>query len=789
MKIRLPYLNAAMYKLFFSLRRSRREGIMKLKTDHIVKYRLPVILGLFLITVFVGLRIRDMTIEPDLEELIPTDMSSRINTDKIEEIFGATDMVFIAFETDDVLAEPTLRRIKKLSKKLKRIKGINDILSLFDTKKIVGENGVMIVEPAVGKIPKTDRAREALRSDLKGNELAYEIVVSKDFRLATILLMLDNNADEETVLQEVDSLISRYPGKEKVHLAGQPVFRRQIAEDILTDLSLLIPAALGIMLIVLFIFFRQRRGVLLPFLIVSMSVVFGLGLYPLFGWKFTLITAILPVMVVAIANNYAIHIVARYQELSGKPGNHTGPGLAKSVLIQLAKPVLVTGLTTIVGILGLLMHVLVPAKQMSVAAAIAIAFALILSLLLVPAILSMLKVPVQHTNMHKPDRSILKLILSATSRTIIRNPVMVLTAAGIITLLGALAALRVKVDTNQEKLFSPAHPVAASSRLINENFGGTQNVSVLVEGDIKDPELLRSMEEFQTEIEKLPGVGLTNSMADVLRVMSKALNDSSETGFDRIPETRNAVAQYLEFYSMSGDPEDFERLVDFNYEKAQINIMVNDGTTEIVENIVNKARQLADKNTAFTLVGGYAMIMAEFARSITNGQIASLVFAVAAITILLMLLFRSFAAGLIAIIPLVSSVVLCFGVMGVFNINLDMATALITSIVIGAGVDFTIHFLWRYRDERAAGHSYAEALMNTMITTGRSIVFNALSVVAGFSALFLSSMPPLRSFALLFSVSILTCMAGALTAIPALCLVFKPRFLEPVISNQDSNKT
>jgi predicted RND superfamily exporter protein len=241
---------------------------------------------------------------------------------------------------------------------------------------------------------------------------------------------------------------------------------------------------------------------------------------------------------------------------------------------------------------------------------------------------------------------------------------------------------------------------------------------------------------------------------------------------------------------MSGEPEDFERLVDFNYEKTHLIARINNGSTPVVKNIVDKIDNIAESDTTIKAVGGYALVMAELAETILNGQVLSLLAAIGAIALLMMLLFRSFFAGILSAIPLSVSVLFGFGVMGLFGINLDIATAMITSIVIGAGVDYTIHFLWRFRDERREGRSHKDAVLHTITTTGRGIVFNAFSVVAGFAALFLSSMPPLRSFALLFSISILSCMVGAMVIVPSICLIIKPRFLEPLSDNRskENNK-
>jgi predicted RND superfamily exporter protein len=178
------------------------------------------------------------------------------------------------------------------------------------------------------------------------------------------------------------------------------------------------------------------------------------------------------------------------------------------------------------------------------------------------------------------------------------------------------------------------------------------------------------------------------------------------------------------------------------------------------------------------LVGGFGVVLSELAEAVVEGQLLSLLSSIIVVAILIMLLFRSFNAGIISAVPLTFSIIVLFGLMGVFGIELNIVTALLSSIMIGVGVDYTIHFLWRYREERRAGLDAVSAVRKTLTTTGRGITFNALAVIIGFVALFFSTFLPVRFFGFLVVVSILACLIGALVLVPALVLVWKPKFLE-----------
>jgi hydrophobe/amphiphile efflux-3 (HAE3) family protein len=746
----------------------------------VIKYRWPILIGCIIVTALMGLELRKIQIEPNSAELMPPTMSSRMNTTRLEELFGSNDMLFYLLEAPDVLSEPTLQRVKALASAFRGISGVKDVMSVFEAKRIMGQDGAMIVEPAIGTIPASYAERETLRQQLLENELVKEVVISKDFRYTAIILSLKLGASQPDVFKAADSIVKSIPGTEKVYVGGVPAFQHMIIKDIVKDLFFLIPTVLLVMLVILYGFFRQRRGVLLPFFVVVLSTIFGMAVLPIMGWKITVLSAILPIMVVAFSNNYGLYLIARYKELCAQQPTWTPKELASEVFRSLSKPILFTGLITMVGILGLLTHILVPAKQIGIAAAAAIGFSIIVTLGGIPAILSLLRVPKapQSTGGSK-SWSVLDKGLSGTARLVTRRPAAVLIVTLIVTALGVAGALMLKVDANQENLFSKRHPISQSTRLINSQFGGSQTISLLVEGDIKDPALLNRLQVYKDTLTRMPGVGQVASMADVIKTMSKALNDKGEPGYNRIPDTRDAVAQYLELYSMSGNPEDFERLVDFNYEKTQFLVRVNNGATPAVNTIMAKIREIQKQDPGIKLIGGYAAIFSELANTIIKGQVESILFALGAIIILVILLFRSPVAGALSAVPLVISIVMGFGLMGTTGIRLDIATAVITSIVMGTGVDFTIQLLWGYRSVRRSGVAYAEAIHRTLTTTGKAVTFNALCVIAGFGVLFLSSMPPLRSLALLFCVLTLTCMVATLVVIPALCLVFKPKFLDP----------
>jgi uncharacterized protein len=528
--------------------------------------------------------------------------------------------------------------------------------------------------------------------------------------------------------------------------------------------------------------FRQVRGVILPFVMTVMAIVVAMGLIPLLGWKIHTVTILLPVILLAVANDYGIHLLARYQEDNAPGTDHSPAELAKRGVIELAGPVMATGITTMFGMLALLSHLIIPAKQLGILAAFGVAFAMIGSIMFIPALLAVMPraKPIFDAKRASKAKSPLDRMLAYFARAVAKSPRTILLASVIISVAVGVGATRIVVDTNPMNFYEESEPVWKSTHLLNEHLGGWAGVAVIFEGDIKDPKVLKEIDDLEQYLKKHPLVGTTTSLAGVMRKMNQVMNEN-DPKFDRIPETRELVAQYLLLYSMSGDSSDFEKLVDFPYEHAQLMAKVTDSGTAAATKVLDDLRtyQREHAKAPIQRVGGFLDVMADMVHHIVWGQVVSMAVAAVLVWLLVSMLLRSLVAGLLAVAPLVLALLMIFGIMGFAGIELNLVTALLSSIMIGVGVDYSIHFLWRYRDERRLGLAPEAAVERTLTTTGRGIVFNGLSVVIGFVVLVISAFYPVRFFGLLVAISITASLLGALVVLPAIAILLRPKFLEP----------
>jgi predicted RND superfamily exporter protein len=257
---------------------------MEKLSKFVIRYRWAIIVAFLSLTVFMGMQIKNGRFNPDLLTYLPDDMPSRANQRHIEDLFGGTDMIMLVLKTDDVINAETLQRVKTFSRGMKKVKGIEKVMSLFDLKQVRSEDEAMVVDPAVKMLPQSAEEVELIKQEIAANDLVYGSVVSTDFSTTTVIGMLEPGTPDKSVVEQLEKLIQAIPGKEEVFIGGSPYMRAQIAVNMQRDITRLLPLGILFMLLFLFISFRQFRPVWLASLVVLMSICVALGFIPLFGW-------------------------------------------------------------------------------------------------------------------------------------------------------------------------------------------------------------------------------------------------------------------------------------------------------------------------------------------------------------------------------------------------------------------------------------------------------------------------------------------------------------------------
>lgn len=560
------------------------------------------------------------------------------------------------------------------------------------------------------------------------------------------------------------------------YIAGRPVIEVTSGLNALEDIKLMIPMLIAVIAIMLFLLFKTGRGVMLPLIVMLSAIVWTMGTMALLGVPLYTISTMLPVILVAIGIGDAIHFLSAYYDKVLQDPHRNPKEIVLSVVGSLQKPLVTTSVTTAIGFLALLFAEMPPFKVFGLFTVLGIFYSWIITLIVMIAFLSLMK-PKVSGYLEKKRSLRVASEQDAVSKLLVGLGDMVnrsskAFAIGLLAFLGVagFGAAYLTVNSSWMSDFRDSSDIVQSTNVINQDFDGSITLNIVVEGGVKgalkDITVLKKIEALQVYSETLPYVGGTISIIDYLKSLNKTLH-SMDDAYDRLPNTNAEIFEALYLYSISGQPELLDEMIDFDYQRANLVVMIKTDETLYLKSIIDsldlKAQELfADTNidVNFAGQGNNSYVWAEL---LIDSQSAALVFSKLAIFVIAILLLRSIKFGAAIVVPVVCTTLLVAGFAGWFNVYLDVSTALAAGIAIGVGVDYAVHYVFRYRQFRGDGLGHEEAVSSTMRTVGRTIVFNALVVSCGFAVLLLSQFPPhvkLGAFVVIYMV--LSCLMALL---------------------------
>jgi len=721
---------------------------------------------LLLITGFFLAGIPQLQIDNSVDSMLPADHPARLLYDDVNDTFGGTDVMVIAIHSEDIFSEATLTQVIEFTEAFQRLPGVDEVVSLSTAKRMDGEDGTLVVRDLMPTVPESNEGREDLRAYVAGQEMYVNNIISSDGLYAGIVVELLPDIDDSAVYASLRQVIDEQENADDIYVAGGPAVNAEMTTSMKGDLVQLIPFVLLVLAIVLYLSLRTVAGVILPLAVVLLTVIWTAGLMAWLGIPMAMISTTLPIMLIAIGVADAIHILTDYY--AGLRGGEEKRSAIRTVVKHIGMAIVLTSITTLVGFLSLGTSPVQQVMQFGLFVGFGVMAALAITLTLIPAALELGRGPRLTTRKsEKPTLSTRG--LTWLSRFVVKRRKALLIVGGILFVLAAVGGTRLAVETNTLRFFRPDTSIRQATEVVDLSFGGSESLSIVINGDIKSPDVLNGMLDFQDWAQALPEVGYTASVADYVTQINEALHDNDPT--ERvIPQTRNAVAQEILLYEMSSDPSDFARVVNYNYEQARIVLRMESLSSselgELVQQVEDEVIRSADGQFDVGITGS-SYLFKVLTDLLVSGQILSLLVSLFGVALVVGLIFRSVRFGLLSMIPLGFTITLNFGIMGWLNIPLDTATTMLASIAIGIGVDYTVHFLSKYRRELRAGRTSHDAVGETIQTTGRAITYNVMAVAAGFAVLLFSSFGPIATLGALVALSMGISGLAALTLLPA----------------------
>ena len=748
-------------------------------TRWVLRWPKTTLVLILLVTVAFAAGVPRLQIDNSIDSMLPVDHPARVLYDEVNDTFGGTDILVVALESDDVFSADTLNQVVDLTGKFEAVPGVDKVVSLSTVKRMQGNGGDLIVRDLIPTVPADAQEREELRDYVMGNSLYIDNVISSDGRYAGFIIELTPDAEDSEVYSAVRAITDAQGNASDFYVAGGPAVNAEMTTAMKGDLVRLIPFVVLVLALILYMSLRTLQGVILPLVVVAISTIWTVGLMAWSGTAMAMISTTLPVMLIAIGVADAIHILTDYY--AGIGAGKEKREAIRLVMRHIGLAVVLTSITTLVGFLSLGTSPVRQVMQFGLFVGFGVMAALAVTLTMIPAVLELNKAPKgimkRAARAKRQSKLALAPWLNRIARVVVARRKAIVIVGIVIFLLAAVGGTRLTVETNTLRFFRPESPVRQATEVVDKSFGGSENLSVIIDGDIKSPQVLNSMLALQNWAEGLPQVGYTVSIADYVAQINESLRDN-DPAQHVIPQTRNAVAQEILLYEMSGDPSDFSRVVNYNYDEARIAMRMESLTSSQLGKLVNEVESRAVETASGDFgvkVTGSSYLFKVLTDLLVHGQIWSLLVSLFGVALVVGLIFRSLRFGLLSMIPLGFTIVLNFGVMGWLGIPLDTATTMIASIAIGIGVDYTVHFLSKYRRERREGVEPQDAVSETIRTTGRAIIYNAVAVAAGFAVLLFSSFGPIATLGALVAVTMGISALAALTLLPSALLLMKKK--------------
>lgn len=755
---------------------------MKNKTASLIR-AWGIVIIIAVATLFFGLSMaKNSRMETDLDKYMPTDHPSFIFSDQAEEWFNIKDGILIAIENKQGIYNPgTLDKISKITRQLQEMDEFddNDVISLSTADNITGSEDGMDVRSFFSHIPEGADELTELREEVKQNDMAYRRLVSEDE--TTGLIVAGMNDDEftpefyERILEFAKSFEDE---NNRIYVAGRPIVEGTMALLGPADMKRMVPLVLAVIALVLYVLLRSKRAALATLITVFVSTVWAFGLMAVTKVPIYSVSTMMPVMLIAIGVAYGIYFYNHLNRIISENPERTIQEATRLTVQALWKPLSMAAFTTIIGFISLLTSQVYPIKYFGVFTAAGIFAAFLLTLLFLPAAVIIGGYTGEKAGKQKSSGKFNSALRKFTDVLLERKKTVYISLL-VVTVLSIIGIQRVWINSSFLDKFETDSDIVLTDAFVNSKFGGTSTLNVILESTeydaFKNPENLRLIDEMQAETMQLPKVGNSFSLADYLKRMNRVMNADSMKYF-AIPESSEMTAQYLLLYEMSGDPENLTKVVNYDYNLTNITFQLkgDDSRTinEALSVIENYNQRFNEKGITLKYAGsGYKALI--FSDLILEGQILSIVISLLVVIILLSVMFRSIKAGLTGSVPILVTALISFGVMGILNIPLSTTTALLSSIAIGIGIDYAIHFMQHYRVNLHKSGNSLNAIHTTMNQTGKAIIYNAVVVIAGFLVLLFSVFPPNRTLGALVSMNMFTSLAGTLTIM--MVLVYSSR--------------
>lgn len=758
------------------------------KLAHIVlKYRLLLIVAVGIITVFMGYKAKDIEMAYDFAKVVPSNDPDMVYFQEFKNTFGEDGNIFAIGMKDSAVYTPTnFRRLKYLSREIENLKGINYVLSYPGMQRLEKDtqNKQFKLVPIFDEIPDSQVQLDSLFEVAGEQKFYHDQIINRENGATLLLVAIDkevlNSKNREKLIYDIIFLADEYTRVTGIdlHYAGLPFVRSVMSGKVKNELNFFLLLSAGVTAVILLIFFRSWNAVVFPMIIIGVMVVWVMGSLALLDYKITLLTGLIPPIIVVIGIPNSIYLLNKYHQEFDKHGNKI---LALSRMIRrIGLVTLLTNFTTAIGFIVLAFTDIVILREFGIVAGINIFATFFVSIILIPAVFSYLPSPntkqLKHLNFKLIDKA-----LTGIDLLVHRYKYRVFLVTGVIVAISMAGLLQIHSVSYMVDDIPEDSRIKRDLAFFENNFSGVMPLELVIDTGRKRGVMqlsnLKKVEELENFLAALPHVNNPISLVDFIKAAKQAYFNNSPAYYS-LPNNQEKSFIYRYLRNQSDSTSLVEAFVDSTGQAMRVSVKVADIGSNKMDSLVStviepKIKEIFNEGDTQVIVTGTTPLFIKGNKFLIENLRMSLLLAFILIALIMAALFWNYKMILISVLPNLIPLIITAGLMGFLNIPLKPSTALIFSIAFGISVDDSIHFLAKYRLELFNNNFFVPiAVSKSIRETGTSMIYTSVILFAGFVIFAGSEFGGTVALGVLTSTTLLIAMITNLILLPSLLLTF-----------------
>src|SRR5688572_18501342 len=764
--------------------------------DFVIKYQLSLIILISLITVVMGYYASKVEMSYDFAQTVPLEDPDMIELTKFRAQFGEDGNVIAVGVKDSSLYQlKNFQAYQQLTRDIKKIPGVKEAISLpvlpiilkdtantkFYSKRIFPEEITTQAElDSLLKIAVNQKIYSQLLLNLRNGALMMAVSVPKEVM---------NSSRREAVVQALQDAGNKFQQETniEIHYAGLPFIRTLVANAVRKEMQIFLYGSALVTGLIMFAFFRSFKAVLFSMIIIGIVVVWTLGTLALLGFKITLLSGLIPPVIVTIGITNAIYLLNKYHLEFAKTQNKLEA--IRVVVRKMGLATFLTNLTVAIGFLTLLTTDVIILREFGIVAGLNIMALFFVSLIMIPGIFSWLPIPTEKHLKHLNFR-MMKDFLNMIDLFVHRHRPIIYIGSLILAIVSAYGMFQLRSVSFMVDDIPEESAIKKDLKFVETNFNGIMPLEFVIEFHTKkrrpllEIKNLQMVEKFEDFLDSISVMSPPTSPLSFIKGFKQAFYNNNPDRY-QIPNTNQERAFLLRYMKGQNDSTGLVRsFVDSTFSKMRISTRIADiGSTrldslvQVIEPRMKSIFVSTGKDSVSASITGSTKIFIKGNKFLIENLRESLLLAFLLITLSMAILFANVRMIIISLLPNLLALMITAGLMGYFNIPLKPSTALIFSITFGISVDNSIRFLAKYRQEIISNNFFIPlAVSDSILETGKSIMYTSIVLFAGFIIFAFSDFGGTIALGVLTSITLVISMFTNLILLPALIMTFdKPK--------------